>query len=143
MKQIEESQDLHARDAGAEARAPEGEGGDEKASRRGLRRGPRSLIARRRAAQQSKREGEDGGAGESAASDAPRGEPHGDAPQAQALGADGAPLAAQARGRNAAPRKPRSGKRDGAAQSSPPAQSAFTTFPARNSSRTPSNEAPW
>ncbi|VVE34318.1 pseudouridine synthase [Pandoraea cepalis] len=124
MKQIEESQDLHARDAGAEARAPEGEGGDEKASRRGLRRGPRSLIARRRAAQQSKREGDDGGAGEFAASDAPRGEPNGDAPQAQALGADGAPLAAQARGRNAAPRKPRSGKRDGAAQSSPPAQSA-------------------
>ncbi|VVE27535.1 pseudouridine synthase [Pandoraea soli] len=123
MKQIEESQDLHARDAGAEARAPEGEGGDEKASRRGLRRGPRSLIARRRAAQQSKRDGEEGGAGEVAASDAPRGEPHGDAPQAQALGADGAPSAAQGRGRNAAPRKPRSGKRDGASQSSQPAQS--------------------
>ncbi|WP_425494969.1 pseudouridine synthase [Pandoraea eparura] len=121
MKQIEESQDLHARDAGAEARAPEGEGGDEKASRRGLRRGPRSLIARRRAAQQSKREGEDG-AGEFAASDAPQSDAHGDAPRAQASDADGAPSAAQGRGRNAAPRKPRGGKRDGASQTSQPSQ---------------------
>ncbi|VVE22964.1 23S rRNA pseudouridylate synthase B [Pandoraea terrigena] len=122
MKQIEESQDQHARDAGAEARAPEGDGGDEKASRRGLRRGPRSLIARRRAAQQSKREGEDGGAGESPASDAPQGDPDGDAPRTQASGADGAPSAAQGRGRNPAPRKPRGGKRDGASQPSQPPQ---------------------
>ncbi len=120
LKQNEESQDLHARDAGAEARAPEGEGGDEKASRRGLRRGPRSLIARRRAAQQAKREGEDGGAGEFAASDAPQGEPS-EASQGQAPVDDGAPSAAQTRGRNGA-RKPRSGKRDGAAQTSQSAQ---------------------
>ncbi|MGD1327890.1 23S rRNA pseudouridylate synthase B, partial [Pandoraea pnomenusa] len=78
MKQNEESQDLHARDAGAEARAPEGEGGDDKASRRGLRRGPRSLIARRRAAQQAKREGDDSGTGEFAASDASQGVPSGE-----------------------------------------------------------------
>uniref|UniRef100_UPI0026C2A3FA pseudouridine synthase n=1 Tax=Pandoraea norimbergensis TaxID=93219 RepID=UPI0026C2A3FA len=114
MKQNEESQDLHARDAGAEARAPEGEGGDDKASRRGLRRGPRSLIARRRAAQQAKREGDEGGPGESDSSDAP----HVDAPQAQEAAADGAASAAQGRGRSgsgAGTRKPRT-KRDGAGQ---------------------------
>ncbi|VVE14216.1 pseudouridine synthase [Pandoraea anhela] len=115
MKQNEESQDLHARDAGAEARSPEGEGGDEKASRRGLRRGPRSLIARRRAAQQAKREGDDNG--EAAASDAAQGALSFDAPQAQASGAEGAPAAAQGRAR-ANSRKPRGGKRDDAQQSS-------------------------
>lgn len=121
MKQNEESQDLHARDAGAEARAPEGEGGDDKASRRGLRRGPRSLIARRRAAQQAKREGEDGVAGESATSDAAHGTPSDDAPHGAASGADGAPSAAQGRARNGA-RKPRGGKREGASQASQPSQ---------------------
>lgn len=124
MKQNEESQDLHARDAGAEARAPEGEGGDEKASRRGLRRGPRSLIARRRAAQQAKREGEDGAPGEFAASDAPQGASSDDAPQAPVSGADGAPPAAQGRPRNGAARKPRGGKRDGASQGAQTAQPA-------------------
>lgn len=124
MKQNEESQDLHARDAGAEARAPEGEGGDDKASRRGLRRGPRSLIARRRAAQQAKREGDDGGAGEFAASDASQGTPSGETSNGQAPGAEGAPTAAaQARGRQGA-RKPRGGKRDGASPASNPAQAA-------------------
>lgn len=121
MKQNEESQDLHARDAGAEARAPEGEGGDDKTSRRGLRRGPRSLIARRRAAQQAKREGEDGGAGESAP-DAAQGAPLDDAPQGPAAGADGAPSAAQGRPPRNGARKPRGGKRDGASQASQPAQ---------------------
>lgn len=121
MKQNEESQDLHARDAGAEARAPEGEGGDDKASRRGLRRGPRSLIARRRAAQQAKREGEDGVAGESATPDAAHGAPSDDAPRGAASGADGAPSAAQGRARNGA-RKPRGGKREGTSQASQPAQ---------------------
>nr|WP_246183961.1 pseudouridine synthase [Pandoraea anhela] len=106
---------MHARDAGAEARSPEGEGGDEKASRRGLRRGPRSLIARRRAAQQAKREGDDNG--EAAASDAAQGALSFDAPQAQASGAEGAPAAAQGRAR-ANSRKPRGGKRDDAQQSS-------------------------
>ncbi|OXS96659.1 23S rRNA pseudouridylate synthase B [Pandoraea apista] len=121
LKQNEESQDLHARDAGAEARAPEGEGGDDKASRRGLRRGPRSLIARRRAAQQAKREGEDGGAGESASPEAAYGAPSDDAPQGAASGAEGAPSAAQGRARNGA-RKPRGGKRDGASQALQPTQ---------------------
>lgn len=114
LKQNEESQDLHARDAGAEARAPEGEGGDDKASRRGLRRGPRSLIARRRAAQQAKREGDEGGPGEADSADAP----HGDAPQAQEAAADGAASAAQGRGRSGngtSTRKPRA-KRDGTGQ---------------------------
>lgn len=124
LKQNEESQDLHARDAGAEARAPEGEGGDEKASRRGLRRGPRSLIARRRAAQQAKREGEDGGAGEFAASDAAQGAQSDDAPQAPVSGADGAPSAAQGRTRSGAARKPRGAKRDGASQGAQTAQPA-------------------
>ncbi|MFJ2991639.1 pseudouridine synthase [Pandoraea sp. NPDC087047] len=114
MKQNEESQDLHARDAGAEARTPEAEGGDEKASRRGLRRGPRSLIARRRAAQQAKREGDDNG--ELAGSDAAPGTQSTDAPQAQAA-AEGAPSAAQGRARTNT-RKPRSGKRDAASQTS-------------------------
>ncbi|VVD82542.1 Ribosomal large subunit pseudouridine synthase B [Pandoraea pneumonica] len=118
MKQNEESQDLHARDAGADARASEGEGGDDKASRRGLRRGPRSLIARRRAAQQAKREGDEGGPGEAASADAP----HGDAPQGQDAAAE-SPAAAQGRGR-AAPRKPRGAKRDGAGQRAQPTDNA-------------------
>ncbi|MBN9095935.1 MAG: rRNA pseudouridine synthase [Pandoraea pnomenusa] len=124
LKQNEESQDLHARDAGAEARAPEGEGGDDKASRRGLRRGPRSLIARRRAAQQAKREGDDSGTGEFAASDASQGVPSGETSHSQAPVADGAPAAAQARGRQGA-RKPRGGKqRDGASPAAKPAQAS-------------------
>jgi 23S rRNA pseudouridine2605 synthase len=113
LKQNEESQDLHARDAGAEARAPEGEGGDEKSSRRGLRRGPRSLIARRRAAQQAKREGDEG---ESSASEAAQNASAGNSPDGQSSGNEGGPQAAQGRGRNAA-RKPRGGKRDGAGPS--------------------------
>ncbi|WP_374624746.1 pseudouridine synthase [Pandoraea sp.] len=124
LKQNEESQDLHARDAGAESRAPEGDGSEDKASRRGLRRGPRSLIARRRAAQQAKREGEDGGTAEvTAADDAPQGDPSGDAPHARASGADGAPSAAQGRSRNGA-RKPRGGKRDDTSQVAQVAQPA-------------------
>ncbi|WP_397274120.1 pseudouridine synthase [Pandoraea pnomenusa] len=124
MKQNEESQDLHARDAGAETRAPEGEGGDDKASRRGLRRGPRSLIARRRAAQQAKREGDDSGTGEFAASEASQGAPSGETSHSQAPDADGAPAAAQARGRQGA-RKPRGGKqRDGASPAAKPAQAS-------------------
>ncbi|VVE81101.1 23S rRNA pseudouridylate synthase B [Pandoraea sputorum] len=119
LKQNEESQDLHARDAGAEARSPEGEGGDEKASRRGLRRGPRSLIARRRAAQQAKREGDD--TGEFAGSDAASGQSSPEAQQGPASGAEGAPSAAQPRGR-ANTRKPRGGKRDDAQQAAQPAQ---------------------
>ncbi|MCI3204367.1 23S rRNA pseudouridylate synthase B [Pandoraea capi] len=114
LKQNEESQDLHARDAGADARSPEGEGGDEKASRRGLRRGPRSLIARRRAAQQAKREGDDNG--EVAGSDAAQGALSFDAPQAS--DADGAPSAAQGRARTNS-RKPRGAKRDDAQQPQP------------------------
>lgn len=113
LKQNEESQDLHARDAGAETRAPEGEGGDEKASRRGLRRGPRSLIARRRAAQQAKREGDDG---ESLAPEATQHASSGESLDGGAALNEGAPQAAQGRGRNAA-RKSRGGKRDGAGQS--------------------------
>nr|WP_246182295.1 pseudouridine synthase [Pandoraea capi] len=107
---------MHARDAGADARSPEGEGGDEKASRRGLRRGPRSLIARRRAAQQAKREGDDNG--EVAGSDAAQGALSFDAPQAQASGADGAPSAAQGRARTSS-RKPRGAKRDDVQPSQP------------------------
>ncbi|AKM33072.2 23S rRNA pseudouridylate synthase B [Pandoraea faecigallinarum] len=103
---------MHARDAGAEARSPEGEGGDEKASRRGLRRGPRSLIARRRAAQQAKREGDDNG---EFAAEAAQGAPSGEAVQAHSPNVDGAPSAAQGRGRNNA-RKPRGGRRDDASQ---------------------------
>ncbi|VVE71284.1 23S rRNA pseudouridylate synthase B [Pandoraea captiosa] len=126
MKQNEESQDLHARDAGAEARSPEGEGGDEKASRRGLRRGPRSLIARRRAAQQAKREGDDNG--ESAAADTTQAAPAGDAAQGQSSSGDGAPGAAQGRGRNG-PRKPRGAKRDDAQQASQAGEGAKGTAP--------------
>ncbi|WP_224788817.1 pseudouridine synthase [Pandoraea terrae] len=95
MKQNVESQDPHARDAGGEPLAtPDAEGGaDDKQSRRGLRRGPRSLIARRRAAQQAKREGDDAAPGESVSDDVQ---------SAPAEASDGAPAAAQARPRGRA-----------------------------------------
>lgn len=109
LKENEESQDLHARDAGAESRSPEGDGGEDKQSRRGLRRGPRSLIARRRAAHQAKREGEDGASVDAGASDAPEAD--------ASAGGDDAP-AAQGRARTGAGarKSPRGGKREGAAQ---------------------------
>lgn len=60
LKHSEESKELNPIDANGESERAVGEpqSAEDKQARRGLRRGPRSLIARRRAAGQGKREGE-------------------------------------------------------------------------------------
>ncbi|WDD94390.1 rRNA pseudouridine synthase [Burkholderia sp. FERM BP-3421] len=99
------SESAHAVQAARADGAPEQQaqdaGGDEQRPRRGLRRGPRSLIARRRAAAKSKT-----GDGAEGAVDAPEA---GDEAQPPAR-------APRKEGAAKAPRKPAAGKREGAAR---------------------------
>jgi 23S rRNA pseudouridine2605 synthase len=104
------SESAHAVQAARADGAPEQQaqdaGGDEQRPRRGLRRGPRSLIARRRAAAKSKT-----GDGAEGAGDAPEGDADAPAP-ARAPRKEGAAKT---------PRKPAAGKREGnTRQAQPP-----------------------
>lgn len=114
LKQNEESQKVPIAEGDAVAAAHAVEAaGDDKQGRRGLRRGPRSLIARRRAALQAKRDGET--------------DTESEMPEAQADGNDAGNAKPVAARKKSGPRGPRD-NRD--ARGSRPARNAAGAGPA-------------